>query len=63
MSRWSPTAYTSSQTKSARNICYSFAKDSKMIRPLIIENFVLKARKINNEAALQKKTKIEIQDD
>ena len=53
-------------TSHFRNGCFFFVvttKDSKMIRPLIIENFVLKARKINNEAALQKKTKIEIQDD
>ena len=53
-------------TSHFRNGCFFFVvttKDSKMIRPLIIENFVVKARKINNEPAPRKKTKVENQVD
>ena len=49
-------------TSHFRNGCFFFVvttKDSKAVRPLIIENFVVKARKINNEPAPRKKIKFE----
>jgi hypothetical protein len=49
-------------TSHFRNGCFFFvvtAKDSKFIRPLIFENFVVKARKINNEPASRKKMKVD----
>ena len=49
-------------TSHFRNGCFFFivtTKDTNTIKPLIVENFVVKARKINTEAAPKKKTKIE----
>lgn len=49
-------------TSHFRNGCFFFVvttKDTNTIRPLIVENFVVKARKINTEALPKKKAKIE----
>jgi hypothetical protein len=49
-------------TSHFRNGCFFFVvttKDTNVIKPLIVDNFVVKARKINNEGAPKKKARLE----
>ncbi|OMJ83955.1 hypothetical protein SteCoe_13286 [Stentor coeruleus] len=53
-------------TSHFRNGCFFFvvsSKEGSSIKPLIIENFVVKARKINNEGVPKKKHKIDEKED